>query len=100
MVWARSLVQPPATAKIYAQLLRGKSQKVIAPTFAEKIIMLRLTNEPVLTQRDLANKAGMSQSKIKRLELGEQSPKLEDIVKLSRAFKITTVQLLDGVQNG
>ena len=73
---------------------------MIAPTFAEKIIMLRLTNEPVLTQRDLANKAGMSQSKIKRLELGEQSPKLEDIVKLSRAFKITTVQLLDGVQNG
>jgi transcriptional regulator with XRE-family HTH domain len=65
-------------------------------TFPERLITLRLKNE--LSQRQLAKRAGMSQSKVKRFELGEQSPKLEDIAKFSKAFRITTTSLLRGVE--
>jgi transcriptional regulator with XRE-family HTH domain len=48
----------------------------------------------LMTQRDLAEAAGVTQSTIARLELGEASPRFGTLRKLAAALKIQPEELL------
>ena len=47
------------------------------------------------TQKDLARESGFDQSTIAKWELGRRSPKVEDLIRLSRALGTTAGAILD-----
>lgn len=54
--------------------------------FALTIRRLRTSCDPMLTQQDVADEAGISRRQYIKLEKGESMPNLETLIKLSGAF--------------
>jgi len=50
------------------------------------------------TQEDLGHEATLHSTEIGRLERGAREPRLSTIVRLARALKVSTADLLDGVK--
>lgn len=61
-------------------------QSALARAVANRLIKYRLDNQ--LTQRQLAERLGMRQSAVARLEDGEHNPSLAMLYRLSRALDI------------
>lgn len=63
---------------------------------AEKLRTLRTRHG--LTQRDLAQRIGFTQSYIYLLEHGKRSPSAEFVYKVAQLFNVTMEQLMDDAQ--
>lgn len=61
--------------------------------FISKIIIKDLRKNKNLTQKQLAQKAGLSQSTISDLEDGTKSPRLKTLDKIATALEIPTHEL-------
>ena len=55
--------------------------------FNEKIIMLRKNKN--LSQEDLGNELGVARQTISKWELGETTPEMDKLIKMSEIFEIT-----------
>lgn len=60
--------------------------------FNEKIIMLRKNKN--LSQEDLGNELGVARQTISKWELGETTPEMDKLIKMSEIFKITLDELI------
>ena len=60
--------------------------------FNEKIIMLRKNNN--LSQEDLGNELGGARQTISKWELGETTPEMDKLIKMSEIFEITLDDLI------
>lgn len=61
--------------------------------FISKIIIKDLRKNKNLTQKQLAEKAGLSQSTISDIEDGTKSPRLKTLDKIATALDIPTYEL-------
>lgn len=62
-------------------------------TVAENI--KRIRKEKNLTQKQLGEKCGMSESTLRQYEIGYRNPKLETIVRIAAALEISVFELMD-----
>lgn len=62
-------------------------------------IIKELREDKELSQMQLSDLTGISQSAIARYELGKTEPKASDIIKLAKFFDISTEQIL-GLEQG
>lgn len=60
--------------------------------FNEKIIMLRKNKN--LSQEDLGNELGVARQTISKWELGETTPEMDKLIKMSEIFEITLDDLI------
>ena len=60
--------------------------------FNEKIIMLRKNKN--LSQEDLGNEFGVARQTISKWELGETTPEMDKLIKMSEIFEITLDDLI------
>ena len=60
--------------------------------FNEKIIMLRKNKN--LSQENLGNKLGVARQTISKWELGETTPEMDKLIKMSEIFEITLDDLM------
>ena len=60
--------------------------------FNEKIIMLRKNKN--LSQEDLGNELGVARQPISKWELGETTPEMDKLIKMSEIFEITLDDLI------
>ena len=60
--------------------------------FNEKIIMLRKNKN--LSQEDLGNELGVARQIISKWELGETTPEMDKLIKMSEIFEITLDDLI------
>ena len=60
--------------------------------FNEKIIMLRINKN--LSQEDLGNELGVARQTISKWELGETTPEMDKLIKMSEIFEITLDDLI------
>lgn len=60
--------------------------------FNEKIIMLRKNKN--LSQEDLGNELGVARQTISKCELGETTPEMDKLIKMSEIFEITLDDLI------
>lgn len=60
--------------------------------FNEKIIMLRKNQN--LSQEDLGNELGVARQTISKWELGETTPEMDKLIKMSEIFEITLDDLI------
>ena len=60
--------------------------------FNEKIIMLRKNKN--LSQEDLGNELGVERQTISKWELGETTPEMDKLIKMSEIFEITLDDLI------
>ena len=67
--------------------------EVIKMTVAENI--KRIRKEKNLTQKQLGEKCGMSESTLRQYEIGYRNPKLETIVRIAAALEISVFELMD-----
>lgn len=63
--------------------------------FARNLVEARRRRE--LSQDELAERAGMHRTAISLLERSGRDPRLETIVKLARALRVTPTALLKGI---
>lgn len=63
-------------------------------TVADKI--KRLRKEKGMTQKQLAQKCGMSESALRQYEIGYRNPKIKTVRKIAEALGISIFQLTDG----
>ncbi|MCW6038683.1 helix-turn-helix domain-containing protein [Spirulina subsalsa FACHB-351] len=79
--------------KLKAELLadpEGKAEyEKIKPRFDVAKAILEMRRTLALTQRELAEKAGIKQSHIARIESGKQSPRLETIAGIAASVGYT-----------
>lgn len=61
--------------------------------FVSNIIIRDLRKKKNLTQKQLANKAGIAQSTVSDIEDGTKSPKLETLDKIATALDMPTYEL-------
>lgn len=64
-------------------------------TLADKLIMLRLSHKPFLTQGMIARIIGVSPSAYSRYETGSRTPSIELIKKLAVYYRVSIESLLD-----
>ncbi len=65
--------------------------------FEERLRMIM--NEQGLSQKELANKANITEASMSKYLSGERTPRADVIVNLSRALEISTDELLFDVDN-
>ena len=65
--------------------------------FEERLRMIM--NEQGLSQKELANKANITEASMSKYLSGERTPRADAIVNLSRALEISTDELLFDVDN-
>ena len=63
--------------------------------FSDNIIKLR--NDINLTQEQLADKLGVTRQAVSKWESGQSMPDVEKLIQLSKLFRVTTDELLNGV---
>lgn len=71
--------------------------KELKPEFDVAKVLITLRQELGITQQELANKAGVGQSQLARLENGKHSPRFDTLVKIAASvgfrIKITLIQI-------
>lgn len=60
--------------------------------FSEKLIMLRKNKK--LSQEDLGNELGVARQTVSKWELGETTPEMDKLIKMSEIFEITLDDLV------
>lgn len=65
--------------------------------FNEKIIMLRKNKN--LSQEDLGNELGVARQTISKWELGETTPEMDKLIKMSEIFEITLDDLIKDTES-
>ena len=60
--------------------------------FSEKLIMLRKNKK--WSQEDLGNKLGVARKTVSKWELGETTPEMDKLLKMSEIFEITLDELM------
>lgn len=60
--------------------------------FSEKLIMLRKNKK--WSQEDLGNKLGVARQTVSKWELGETTPEMDKLLKMSEIFEITLDELM------
>ena len=63
-------------------------------TFSNRL--KKLKEKLVITQRDIQDKAGITQSTVSNIESGKTQPELETIRKIAEAYKVNPVWLETG----
>lgn len=69
-----------------------KNKKIKEYIINEKIIMLRKNKN--LSQEDLGNELGVARQTISKWELGETTPEMDKLIKMSEIFEITLDDLI------
>ena len=68
------------------------------PAVAFGVVLRRLRMEAALTQEELGFEADLRRTYVSVLELGQQQPSLTTILKLSKALKLTAMDLMAMVE--
>lgn len=65
-----------------------------------KIKLREVRERELLTQEELAQRAGMTQTTISALELGKQEARISTVRRLAAALGVEPKELLDGQHDG
>jgi transcriptional regulator with XRE-family HTH domain len=90
---------PSFTLCMYKYNMGGQKtrDKKIMAAFGRQLRELR--KQQKLTQKSLAERAGISVSQVARMETGELNTTISTIVKLSKALELASGVLLEGLEN-